>query len=322
MRHLHLIARLPDLFTDRAADSPLADLPGLGALLKRGHHRPAATGLSAACCEAFGIGAQPACPIAPYSARAAGLDVDERRYWLRLDPVFLDVGMQGVFLQADIQLDAEGARALAKIIEEVMHRVGMDTLELHGAADEALYVALDHEPKLNTTPLDNVAGRQPGRFLPSGEDAPFWTRLLHEIQMELHDHPFNQSRQAAGKHPINSLWPWGGGRFVQSVHRLDAVWADPTLPQQLAKALDIPAHPCPAGLAQVLSSPGNLGLVALDSPGDTHTAEYLQKWETRWFRPALKALQRGRLASVHLNLLGSPPESRHLTPRSAWRLWA
>lgn len=314
MRHLHLILSLPQ---DADPDG-LERLPGLGSLLRRGRPLPVPEGTSVACCQALGIDRQGDWPVAPFTARAVGLDVKEG-YWLRLDPVHLEVGMHGVFLRGGLALEEEETRALRALVAPILASAGH---ELLAGGDGVLYLRCGTPPRLDTTPLDQVEGRQPMPFLPRGSDAPAWVRLLHEVQMALHEHPFNLARTAAGRLPINSLWPWGGGRLARPGRPPGAAWGDLPLLRQLATGLDMaPAHP-PAGLAQALATPGEEGLVVL--AGDRHPAacaEAPQAWDEAWFRPLQSALRRFRLASARVDLLGPGAASRRLAPLDAWRIW-
>lgn len=310
MRHLHLIFRArPD--HDHEGHPAL---PTLDKLLRRGRPLPTPACLSEACCQALGIARQEDWPIAPFTARAAGLDVGQD-YWLRLDPVHLDVGMQGLFLRAGLALDETEVDTLCALVSPLLAPHGLEALPGPGGV---LHVRCPSKARLATTPLDQVDGRQPTRFLPSGEDAPLWSRLLHEVQMVLHEHPFNLARLSAGTPPVNSLWPWGGGHFVPPNAGLDGVWTDLDLPRQLAKALGLPTQPCPAGLDQVLAIRGSRGLVVVDT-AEQDECTLLPAWERDWFRPLFTRLRLGRLGSTCLTLPGA--EARFLSPLDAWRLW-
>ena len=53
--------------------------------------------------------------------------------------------------------------------------------------------------------------QMPNEYMPSGQDASDYRRLVSEVEMALHDHEVNLRRQAQGLQPINCLWFWGGG---------------------------------------------------------------------------------------------------------------
>ena len=277
---------------------------------------------SEAFCQALGLARQQDWPIAPLTARAAGLDVGDA-YWLRLDPVYLEVGMRGLFVRADMELEATEAKELHAILFPLLaaHLAPRD-MAFFPSPNGVGHIRMAAPPSLATTPLDQVDGRQPMGFLPTGKDAPFWALLLHEIQMVLHDPPFNEARVAAGRLPINSLWPWGGGRFMPPVQGVDAVWGDVPLLRQMAAAVGIPCHSRPPGLDQVLAASHKRGLVVLEeAESGLADGTQSQKLEAEWFHPLLTALRFGRLHSVQLTWIGDAGHGVKLTLGDAWRFW-
>ncbi|HNQ05291.1 MAG TPA: hypothetical protein PKH69_11855 [Thiobacillaceae bacterium] len=305
MRHLYLYIRPRET---AEGDDP----PALAALLRHGRVQAAPAGLSEAFCRAQGIARQTDWPIAPLTARATGLDPGAS-HWLRLDPVFLDVGLRGPYLRAELSLSPAETATLAELLTPLLAEHGFVP---YSGPSGVFHVRCPAPPRLRTTPLDEVAGRQPMRFLPRDEDAPLWTRLLHEIQMALHDHPLNPRRLDRGQAPVNSFWPWGVGRLPPPSDGLDAVWGQTPLLAQLARGVGITSLPDPASLAEVLATRGKTGLVMLEAEQVTPAA-----WEEAWFRPLIRALRLGRLASVTLGGIGRQASVRRLTPWEMWRQW-
>lgn len=315
MRHLHLIIQpQPDFLPD--APGPMRSLDRM---LRRGRPLPVPAGLSEACCQALGVERQQDWPVAPLTARAAGLDAG-KGYWLRLDPVHLDVGMHGLFLRAGLSLDRTEAATLHTLVAPILAESG---LESFSGPDGVVHVRSGATPDLSTVPLDQVEGRQPMYFLPTGSDAPAWNRMLHEIQMVLHEHPLNLDRMAAGKLPVNSLWPWGGGRLVTHHAQMGAVYGESPVLRQLSTALRIPLHACPPGLSGVQGPGIKRALILLDGQREEWGAQDVlsQAWERDWLAPLVKALRLGRLGSVQLTLLGQEAVSRALAPWDMWRIW-
>jgi hypothetical protein len=267
----------------------------------------------------LGIARQQDWPVAPFTARAAGLAVGDA-YWLRLDPVHLDVGLRGLVLRAGLALAPEEATGLGEIVVPILTRSG---LAAFSGPDGTLHIRCGIPPRLNTVPLDRVDGRQPTHFLPTGEDAPFWNHRVHEMQMALHEHPLNLARMASGQLPVNSYWPWGGGRFMKPARDMEAVWGEHPLLCQLVMALGITPHPPPPRLEQVLDTKAYRGLVLLDGQaGDEGPPGHrFQAWEQDWFRPLARALRLGRLASAEVSILGPEARAFLLTPRDIWRIW-
>lgn len=58
-------------------------------------------------------------------------------------------------------------------------------------------------------------------YLPRSAETAQWRKMWLNLQVELHQAPFNQQRQERGLKPLNALWFWGGG------HAWAARWALP-----------------------------------------------------------------------------------------------
>ena len=81
-----------------------------------------------------------------------------------------------------------------------------------------------------------MVGRNAEPFLPAGEGAAYWRRLLNELQMLLHAHPVNEQRLQNGLPAVSSIWPWSPGRLPGSIKTpLDALVADEPALQTLAR---------------------------------------------------------------------------------------
>lgn len=325
MRHLHLILQLPEGLGPESWEDATTVLPSLRKLLARGRPVPAPPGASEALCQALGLARQQDWPVAPLGAKAAGLDADNS-YWLRLDPVHLDVSMHGLFLRAEQVMDEAEAAALHAVLAPILAAHG---LEVFPGSDGALLVRCPTPLRLMTTPLDIVAERQPTRFLPTGEDAALLTRLLNEAQMALHEHPLNQARATAGRLPINSLWPWGGGKLELPARCMDAAWGNAPLLRTMATALEIAHSPLPGGLDQVvgqlIKQGSDRGLVLLQigaADGKAEQGVSVQSLERNWLRPLLSAQRLGRLRSARLSLAGGARQAVVLRRIDAWRFWA
>lgn len=70
---------------------------------------------------------------------------------------------------------------------------------------------------LATYPPSFLANRKASTFLPEGDEAAPWRRLMTEIQMLLHTHPVNVLRESRGLMPVNSVWFWGGAPLPDDV---------------------------------------------------------------------------------------------------------
>jgi hypothetical protein len=323
MRNLTLLIRTPPWPDD--PDNPglpegmAQAMPGLARLLSRGNALPPPTGATEACCQALGIPRQQDWPVAPSSARARGLPA-QTGYWLRLDPVYMDVNMQGMFLRAVPDLGPQDASTLEACLGPVLDEQGM---EAHFGTDGIIHVRLASPPALATTPLDEVAGRQPTRFLPRGTDAPRWTRLMHEIQMALHDPPLNLARQAAHGLPVNSYWVWGGGLMPEGHSLPTGVWGGPGPLAELARGLDVPVQPMPADIRALLAEDVKTAVCLLEElapPSGSPDPDW-GVLDARWFRPLSTALALGRLGRLRLLFTSGARPGSELDWAAAWRFW-
>jgi hypothetical protein len=128
--------------------------------------------------------------------------------------------------------------------------------------------------------------------------------------MLFHSHPVNQAREAAGRPPINGLWPWGGGRLPMRLATPEAgFYATDTLSRGLARQAGLSVQPLPADATDWLDARGDeidslivqeslRGPVADADPFDWQAR--LGSLERDWFAPLLTALRQGRLRWLEL----------------------
>ncbi|KAF0102972.1 MAG: hypothetical protein FD187_1741 [bacterium] len=318
MDFLHLLVDLP--VQPDPADPAFARLaPSLATLLRRGDAALAEPGAAARTCRAFGLQRQRDWPLAPLCARADGLAA-EAGYWLRLDPVHLEVGMGGLFARAGdmLALAAEEADALAAGLHAACEAEGW---RLSAPTPLRWYLHAPGAPDLATTPLDEVAGEYIAPHLPQGGTAAKLLQLLNEAQMLLHAHPVNLQREAAGRLPVNGLWAWGGGVWTRPAPRFDLAASAAAEARALGAAAGVALADAPASLEalrdagrRVFASPAPPSRPA--DPGDA-----LAALERLWFEPLLRALRRGSLRGLRLDIPGHPGRSVQLTPTRAWRFW-
>lgn len=320
MRALHLF--IADLFPPEEFTAPAP--AGLAALLVRGEPLPGPDPEADALGRLFGLGQRdgPAAHLLAGEGTDPGAD-----YWMRLDPVHLRFQRDRLYLADATAFELEAAEALA-LLDSLNAHFAADGLSCLAPHPKRWYVRLPAAPDLVTQPLDAVAGRRIDPRLPRGGDAPRWLGLINEVQMLFHDHPVNQAREAAGRPPVNSVWPWGGG-YRRPLP--PAAWADVRtdmpVARALARAAGAPVGVPPARL-DVLIQGGGTGLVATGRLSAAARYGDPDAWlrglldlEENWFRPALAALRRGRLDRLVLEGTGATPRAVALTPRRAWRFW-
>lgn len=316
MRELHLI--VPGLAAWR--DSPhseITPMPGLQALLARGRHIAGETSLAEALCQAFLIAPQMDSPMAPITATYDGLNANVG-YWLRADPVHLQVGMRGMTLldAAHAGLSDLESEALAANLKPLFKEAGWHLL---APSPSRWYAHPSHPIKLQTTPLDKVATRHVNSALPVGPSAAAVMRLLNDAQVLLHGHPVNLARERRGEMPINSLWLWGGGEKPKAGRRFQQVLADQVEAQALARLSGSHSAPCPARMRDMPRAASTL-LVLPEFPAHA-TAEDAALLDAEWFMPLLRGLRRGRHRHVTLTLTGPEGGSVAIGMMDIWKLW-
>ncbi|MDP2832257.1 MAG: hypothetical protein Q8Q28_02940 [Pseudomonadota bacterium] len=316
MSELHLIA--PGLAAWR--DSPHSEptpMPGLERLLARGRARSGETSLADALCQAFRVPRQDDSPLAPVTATYDGLNAN-RGYWLRADPVHLQVGMRGMTLldATHVGLSELESEALAASLKPLFEEAGWYLL---APAPERWYGHPSHAVKLRTTPLDVVATRHVNSALPVGPSAARVMRLVNDAQIILHDHPVNQAREQRGQKPINSLWLWGGGEMPKTGRHFQQVLAEQTEALALARLSGSAGAPCPARLRDTPRADSTL-LVLPEFPADA-TAADAARLDGEWFMPLLHGLHIGRFQRAGITLTGPEGGGVQLGILDAWKVW-
>jgi hypothetical protein len=316
MRELHLI--VPGLAAWR--DSPHGDevvMPGLERLLARGQAQGGEASLADALCLSFGIARQQDSPLAPVTATYDGLNANVG-YWLRADPVHLQVGMRGMtLLDAEhVGLSMAEAEALAAALDPLFREAGWHLL---APAPGRWYAHPSHPVKLQTTPLDQVATRHMNSALPVGPSAALVMQLVNHAQILLHGHPVNQAREQRRQAPINSLWLWGGGEMPKAGRRFEQVLAGQPEALALAQLARSASAPCPGRLRDAPRAESTL-LVLPDFPTHATVAD-AARLDAEWFMPLLHGLRVGRIRRATLTLTGPEGSSLNIGTAGAWALW-
>lgn len=149
----------------------------------------------------------------------------------------------------------------------------------------------------------------PGGGQMDAASARRWRSLLSDVQVALHNHPWNARRAAAGKPPINSLWFWGGGAVPDRVSSRHAtVWSN----DESVRALASLARATIAALPDEYVPPG--GDVLIDLCGATAQVQH-----DRWLAPAIEAMHRHELAFVDLDCLDGV--RLRIAAAHRWRFW-
>lgn len=245
-------------------------------------------------------------PVAAVT-RALDLGVIDNGWWLRADPVHLRPERDRLILldtQA-VRLTQSEANALAA---EVSEAYAGDGWLLKAPRPGRWYLKPPRTPRIRTTPLGRVVGKDIHPYLPHGKDGKQWHTILNEIQILLHTSAVNSEREQRGELPINSLWFWGGGRLpsisqVEWVH----VHSEEPISLALARLSETPSSARPVGFADWSMQAQRPGahLVVLDQLRGAvqygqprEWAELIEHLERGWMGPLMHALKARDIAEL------------------------
>ncbi|MBI3903521.1 MAG: hypothetical protein HY306_11390 [Nitrosomonadales bacterium] len=322
MKNIHLL--IPELFLPQPVAAEVCaglKLPALEKLLARAQPGPLAVDtLEDWLCAAFGVAEQ---AIAPVTLRADGVDPGAA-YWLRADPVYLQILRNEMILQSDLALSAGEAAQLCASLNAHFAAEGLSFVAPH---PQRWYLRTDTAPDITTRLLSKVEGQDVHQHLPQGADALRWHRTLNEVQMLLYAHPVNEAREARGVLPANSVWLWGGGQAPKKLEQpYAAVCGDSELAMAFARASGSAyGH----DMQQCIAAADGDVLVVWDGlrravqRGELGAwRDALQQFELDCVAPVLNMLRAGQLATITLDVL-QPNASRRfvLTRRDLWKFW-
>ena len=237
------------------------------------------------------------------------LDDDKRPegFWLRADPVYLHAGKKSLSLldASSFPLTQHDALALAACVQQSFNELDW---ELEVPVPTRWYVKTGNRPSIRTSELQEVTGQDIQEFLPVGDDASVWHRLMNELQMRLHDADINQLRIERGELPVNSLWLWGTGFLPDLMERRwSRVYCDDTTTMGLSMLSNTPCLPLPPGAEEIFEQGrDNAQLLVVMSEFQTamlqrqQRASQLELFEINWCKYLLQQLQEGRLNSLRI----------------------
>src|SRR6266581_6499515 len=249
---MHCDLYIPDFFS--AEGLPSAEgLAAAETLIARGRRRRIASiSPEAWLFERFGVARQRDWPVAPYTLLADG-GAPERDYWMRADPVHLQVGRNSLGLADSAAFEV--SRAESDALVETLNRHFGQTMLFYPMRPARWYVRLEKAPDMQTTPAAAARGLAIDENLPSGPDAMRFHALMNEAQMLLHEHPVNVEREARGELALNSIWFWGGGAIdAANARPFSTVVGDDPLARGLALAAGISTRALPGDADSVLAA--------------------------------------------------------------------
>ncbi len=134
------------------------------------------------------------------------------------DPVYLEPRLDHLCLHA-LGSEAVTITDMRSIFDELQMRLGSDARFSFARIGKCGYLRTAEAIETARLPANAIDQRQPDEFLPVGDKAGAYRKLIGEIEMLLHESPANARRGSAGLVPINSLWLWGGGFAPEPIER-------------------------------------------------------------------------------------------------------
>ena len=333
MRNVDII--VPDLFLPQevALDACVGlTVPALEMVLARSScassDDDSASTLEGWLCQSFGIKSHLDEPIAPITLAGEGVQPGSS-FWLRADPVHLEMRHTQFLLRPEVQLSADEATQLCASLNE--HFVDED-LHFIAPHPQRWYIKTERAPGMRTHSLDEVTGRNAHAYLPTGQDAMRWHKVCSEIQIIFFDHPVSQAREARGELPINSLWLWGGGHATDQLTRpYTMIYGDDFMTQAFARVADVPYVSLSDGSASYGVDRDDLGdqlivwgdLRRAFRQGDINAwRDSVQHLERDCIAPLWKGLRDKRVERLTLIVLGAGIAQKFILTRGAtWKLW-
>ena len=316
---MHLTLFVPDLLWPDIDDAAAFNFPGADDLARfLALSTPTRSALNATdswesrLATLFGFPEQHA-PLA--ALRSLGANLPANGLQLCTDPVNLDFIQQALVLSpitADSLSDSDIAALLQTLNDEFS---GEGHFVAHRQGDDCHWTFVpeaDHGALPDLAACSRLAGRRVDadetRTL-LGRDGLRW---INRIQMCLNEHPVNAAREANGRPPINSLWPWGLGSLgvipptcFASVHGQTAL---------LLGLCQATQTPCTAN-ATFPQSTGQ-HLIAETQLTSALSHNDLEAWQSTlsglissWISPVLAALANGQGPMQSLTLIS--PNTHH-----------
>ena len=254
---------------------------------------------------------------------------DEKRpeaYWIRADPVHLRADQKSLNLldTSYLSLTQHDALALAAVVQASFSEMGW---ELEVPVPSRWYLKLNQRPAIQTTELYSALGKDIQSFMPSGEQASVWHRLMNEIQMQLHNADINQLRSERGELPVNSLWFWGGGSLPDLLERKwSRVYSDENCSMGFSMLSNTPCLALPETAETLLHEPNDSASVLvvmsefytriLDSG---QAGRLLDNFEKNWCQFLLQGLRDNSVRSLRIV---TRKADFCVTRKSLWKFWS
>ncbi len=140
------------------------------------------------------------------SAQHDGIDTSQGFYY-RADPVHFKAESDHAILLGTDLISPE-LQETHDLIELFNTHFLDDKISLHATVANRWYLKCDKALDLEFKALDYSLGRDIKHFMPTGNDALWWRKIINEAQMLFFQYEINHSREAKGQLSINGLWLW------------------------------------------------------------------------------------------------------------------
>lgn len=276
-------------------EGALANNSNLERLLAVSQNELQITSVDALLCELMGITKQADWPIAAVSLIGEA-QVPEKDYWLMAHPVHLVLQRDyfSLYPLALTVVSQPELKALIALLNQHFNRDGLHFIASKSAKDgtSGFYLKLSENPEISTALPELAAGRDVRQHMPQGNGMAKWHGILNEVQMLLHDHAINQSREQNGLIAINSLWLSGGGVDQQPQKTIKkTIIAETVLLRGLALMNGLEVMAMPENINQLISK--NTDILLEINVSDT------QRFD---FNGLMKALRLGNLKQINLHI--------------------
>ena len=166
----------------------------------------------------------------------------EQGHWFRADPVHLQADMDHAILRDSHGLDLTQQESEG-LIDELNKHFHEDGIRFLMNDKDSWCLNINDHGNVSTTAVNDVISRNVYSFMPHGEDALFWKKLMNEVQMLMHQSEVNAKRQDNNKLPVNGVWLWGEGDLpVKSDMQNMEVYSQYSLVKGLANLNDLNCH--------------------------------------------------------------------------------
>ncbi len=289
------------LTVDCESDNQLLALPNrcaLASLLSQANVTQLDLPLEALVCQQHGLKPAPDYPIAAIAASADGLDVGNG-YWLRADPVHLVLQRDSFSMATPVPLLVAQSHA-EQVVACLNTHFNQDGLHFLIGDSGAWYVRLHDVPQIKTALPSVAVERNIFQSMPQGVASTTWKAYLNQVQMLLHEHAVNITRETVGEVAINSVWFSGGGCMpssaqIDSLVATDLMVANSAFYQGLALMTNATYLPTFASMQQFLEGEKSRQQVRLQ----LSTQQLLDNGS---FQVLLEALRAKEVSQLTINL--------------------